>query len=152
MTRLSLFDIDHTEPTFCTVSELTARIKSTLERGFAEIALRGEVSNLARPRSGHVYLSRKDDSAQIRAVMWKTDAERLVFDLTHGLAVRVWGKLSVYAPRGEYQVTIREIEPEGVGALELAFRQTVARLAAQGPFAHARHRPLPKYPRRIIVV
>jgi exodeoxyribonuclease VII large subunit len=152
MTRLSLFELDPTEPSYRTVSELTARIKATLELGFAEVALRGEVSNLARPRSGHVYLSLKDDSAQVRAVLWKSDAERLVFDLTDGLAVKVRGKLSVYAPRGEYQVTIREIEPEGIGALELAFRQTVARLAAEGLFDPARKRPLPRYPRRIVVV
>jgi exodeoxyribonuclease VII large subunit len=152
MTRLSLFELDPTEPPYWTVSELTARIKATLELGFAEVALRGEVSNLARPRSGHVYLSLKDDSAQVRAVLWKSDAQRLIFDLTDGLAVKVRGKLSVYAPRGEYQVTIREIEPEGLGALELAFRQTVARLAAEGLFDPARKRPLPRYPRRIVVV
>ena len=152
MTRLSLFDFETAEPEFCTVSELTARIKSTLERGFADVALRGEVSNLSRPRSGHVYLSLKDDAASIRAVLWKSDAQRLVFDLADGLAVQVWGKLSVYAPRGEYQVAIRRIEPEGIGALELAFRQTVARLAAEGLFDPARKQPLPRFPRRIVVV
>jgi exodeoxyribonuclease VII large subunit len=134
------------------VSELTARIKATLERGFAEVAVRAEVSNLARPRSGHVYLVLKDDAAQIRAVLWKSDAQRLVFDLTDGLAVRASGRLAVYAPRGEYQLTIRKIEPEGIGALELAFRQTVARLAAEGLFDPERKRPLPRYPRRIVVV
>jgi exodeoxyribonuclease VII large subunit len=154
MTSLSLFDPadDRTGKTFCSVSELTARIKATLESDFAEVALRAEVSNLARPRSGHVYLVLKDDSAQIRAVLWKNDAQRLVFDLTDGLAVRVWGRLTVYAPRGEYQLTIRKIEPEGIGALELAFRQTVARLAAEGLFEAARKRPLPRFPRRIVVV
>ena len=152
MTRLSLFDFEPAETEFCTVAELTGRIKSALERGFSEIALRGEISNLARPRSGHVYLNLKDDSASIRAVLWKTEAQRLVFELADGLAVKVWGKLSVYAPRGEYQVTIRRIEPEGIGALELAFRQTVARLAAEGLFDPARKKPLPRFPRRIVVV
>ena len=152
MTRLSLFDADRTEPRFLTVSEFTSKIKLALERGFSEVALRGEVSNLARPRSGHVYLSLKDDASQVRAVIWKSDAERVVFDLTDGLAVKVWGKLTVYAPRGEYQVTIRAIEPEGIGALELAFRQTVARLSAEGLFDPSRKKPLPPYPRRIIVV
>ena len=161
MTRLSYdaFDFDEDEgspspaaTTFWTVSELTARVKSTLERGFSDVALRGEISNLARPRSGHVYLCLKDDSAQVRAVLWKSDAQRLVFDLEDGLAVRVWGKLTVYAPRGEYQLTIRKIEPEGVGPLELAFRQTVARLAAEGLFDPAHKKPLPRFPRRIVVV
>ena len=143
---------DPSGPSFCTVSELTAQIKMVLEEGFAEVAVQAEVSNLARPRSGHVYLSLKDDSAQIRAVLWKSEAQRLVFDLTDGLAVRVWGRLAVYAPRGEYQLVIRRIEPEGIGALELAFRQTVARLAAEGLFDPARKRPLPRFPRRIVVV
>jgi exodeoxyribonuclease VII large subunit len=152
MSLLSLFDPSDDTATLESVSALTARIKATLERGFAEVALRAEVSNVARPRSGHVYLCLKDEGAQIRGVLWKTEAQRLVFDLTDGLAVRVWGRLAVYAPRGEYQVTIQRIEPEGIGALELAFRQTVARLAAEGLFDPARKRPLPRFPRRIVIV
>ncbi len=154
MSLLSLFDAAD-EPAglgFETVSELTERIKAALEGGFAEVALRAEVSNVSRPRSGHVYLVLKDDAAQVRAVLWRRDAQRLVFDLADGLAVRAWGRLSVYAPRGEYQLTIEKIEPEGIGALELAFRQTVARLAAEGLFDPARKRPLPRFPRRIVVV
>ncbi|HEV3165845.1 MAG TPA: exodeoxyribonuclease VII large subunit [Isosphaeraceae bacterium] len=134
------------------VSELTAMVKETLEVGFGEVGLCGEVSNLARPRSGHIYFCLKDDSAQIKAVLWKSAAQRLVFDLTDGLAVRAWGSLTIYAPRGEYQIVVRKLEPEGIGALELAFRQTVARLAAEGLFDAAHKRPLPVYPRRIVVV
>jgi exodeoxyribonuclease VII large subunit len=154
MSSLSLFEPsdDPTGLSLCTVSELTAQIKMILEEVFAEVAVRAEVSNVARPRSGHVYLSLKDDSSQVRAVMWKSEAQQLVFDLTDGLAVRAWGRLTVYAPRGEYQLVIRRIEPEGIGALELAFRQTVARLAAEGLFDPGRKRPLPRYPRRIVVV
>lgn len=152
MSRLSLLNFDQADTPLCTVSELTARIKSTLERGFPEVAVRGEISNLSRPRSGHVYLSLKDDSAQIRAVLWKSDAEKVAFDLHDGLAVKVSGRLTVYAPRGDYQLTIRMIEPEGIGALELAFRQTVARLDAEGLFDADRKKPLPRFPRRIIVV
>ena len=152
MTRLLTFDFDQAEGAPITVSELTSRIKQSLERGFSDVVLQGEISNLARPRSGHVYLNLKDDSAQIRAVLWKSDAQRLVFELADGLAVTVWGKISVYAPRGEYQITIRKIEPEGIGPLELAFRQTVARLKAEGLFDEDRKKPLPKYPRRVIVV
>src|SRR5205823_9812844 len=117
------FDFEAAEPEFCTVTELTAQIKSTLEGEFADVMLRGEISNLSRPRSGHIYLGLKDDAASIRAVLWKSDAQRLVFDLADGLAVKVWGKVTVYAPRGDYQLTIQKIEPEGIGALELAFRQ-----------------------------
>jgi exodeoxyribonuclease VII large subunit len=135
-----------------TVSELTALVKETLESGFGEVGICGEVSNVARPRSGHIYFCLKDDSAQIKAVLWHSAAQRLVFDLTDGLAVRAWGALTVYPPRGEYQIVIRKLEPAGIGALELAFRQTVARLAAEGLFDPARKRPLPLYPRRIVVV
>jgi exodeoxyribonuclease VII large subunit len=154
MTGLLLFEPtdDPLGLSLCTVSELTAQIKATLELGFAEVALRAEISNLSRPRSGHLYFSLKDDSSQIRAVLWRSAAQRLVFDLADGLAVRVWGRLTVYAPRGEYQLTVRKIEPEGIGLLELAFRQTVARLAAEGLFDAARKRPLPRFPRRIVAV
>jgi exodeoxyribonuclease VII large subunit len=137
---------------FETVSELTDRIKQTLESDFDEVAVRAEVSNLARPRSGHIYFTLKDDSASIRAVLWKNDARRLAFDLTDGLAVRCVGRVTVYPPRGEYQIVVRQIEPEGIGALELAFRQRYARLAQEGLFDQARKRPLPRYPRRIVIV
>jgi exodeoxyribonuclease VII large subunit len=151
MASLPLFDrLD--EPALCSVSELTAQIKAVLETDFAEVALVGEVSNLARPRSGHVYLSLKDESSQIRAVIWKSVAQRLAFDLSDGLSVRVWGELAVYAPRGEYQITIRRVEPEGIGALELAFRQRFEKLKAEGLFDADRKRPLPRFPRRIVVV
>jgi exodeoxyribonuclease VII large subunit len=131
---------------------LTAQIKAVLEGDFADVALVGEVSNLARPRSGHVYLSLKDESAQIKGVIWKSVAQRLPFDLSDGLSVKVWGELAVYAPRGEYQISIRRIEPEGIGALELAFRQRFEKLKAEGLFDPERKRPLPRFPRRIVVV
>ena len=151
MAGLPLFDRIE-ESAICSVSELTAQIKATLEADFADVAVCGEVSNLSRPRSGHVYLSLKDESAQVRAVIWKSTAQRLPFDLADGLSVRVWGDLAVYAPRGEYQVTIRRVEPEGVGALELAFRQRFEKLRAEGLFDPDRKRPLPRFPRRIVVV
>ncbi|MBX6315386.1 MAG: exodeoxyribonuclease VII large subunit [Isosphaeraceae bacterium] len=135
-----------------TVSELTALVRETIEAGFSGIGLQGEISNLSRPRSGHVYFCMKDEGAQVRAVLWRRVAQGLVFDLEDGLAVRAWGDLTVYEPRGEYQLIVHKIEPEGIGALELAFRQTVARLAAEGLFDPARKRPLPPYPRRIVVV
>jgi exodeoxyribonuclease VII large subunit len=137
---------------FESVSELTARIKHSLRSQFGEVALRGEVLNVSRPRSGHIYFTLKDDAASIRAVIWRSDARQLAFDLTDGLAVRAMGGLTVYEPRGDYQITVRQIEPEGVGALELAFRQRYARLAAEGLFDAARKRPLPRYPRRIVIV
>ncbi len=151
--RLQNFEAsDPFGPMFESITELTERIKRHLEADFAEVALHGEVSNVARPRSGHVYFTLKDDSASIRAVMWKGDSQRLAFDLTDGMAVRACGRLTVYPPRGEYQIVVREIEPEGIGALELAFRQRHAKLALEGLFDPGRKRPLPRFPRRIVIV
>jgi exodeoxyribonuclease VII large subunit len=137
---------------FESVSALTKRIKNAVETQFADVAVRGEIVNLARPKSGHLYFSLRDHDASIRGVMWKGDSERLGFDLAEGLVVRALGRLTVYPPRGEYQVVVRHLEPEGMGALELAFRQLHARLAAEGLFAPERKRPLPRYPRRIVIV
>ena len=137
---------------FETVSSLTDRIKDSLEADFAEVAVEGELSNLARPKSGHVYFTLKDNTASLRGVMWKSDAQRLAFDLADGLAVRILGRLTVYPPRGEYQVVARYIEPQGIGAPELAFRQLFARLSAEGLFDPERKRPTPRFPRRIVIV
>src|SRR6478672_1366964 len=126
---------------FMSVAALTERIKGTLEADFDTIAVHGEITNLARPKSGHLYFSLRDSNASLRAVMWKSDAQRLAFDLSDGLAVRMLGRLTVYAPRGEYQAVARLLEPEGVGAQELAFRQLHARLSAEGLFDPQRKRP-----------
>jgi exodeoxyribonuclease VII large subunit len=137
---------------FESVSALTERVKQTLEADFDAVAVLGEVVNLARPKSGHIYFNLRDNAATIRAVMWKGDAQRLVFELAEGLAVRLLGRLTVYVPRGEYQIIVRQIEPEGIGALELAFRQLHARLSAEGLFDPQRKRPLPRFPRCIVIV
>ena len=153
MARLKISQAeDPFAPVFLTVAELTERIKRSLENDFSEVALHGEVSNVTRPRSGHIYFTIKDDSASIRAVIWKNDARRVTFDLTDGLSVRALGRVTVYPPRGEYQIVIQVLEPEGIGALELAFRQRFARLQQEGLFDPARKRPLPRFPRGIVIV
>jgi len=134
------------------VSELTRQIKATLQADFGDVAVAGEITGLSRPGSGHVYFVLKDANAQLGAVIWKSSAQKLRFDLENGLAVRAWGSIEIYPPQGKYQLIVRKIEPEGVGTLELAFRQTVARLEAEGLFDPERKRPLPRYPRRIVVV
>ena len=136
---------------FETVGGLTERIKDALEANFGDVAVRGEISNLSRPRSGHLYFTLRDHAAALRVVMWRSDAQRLPFDLSDGLAVRLVGRLTVYSPRGEYQVIAQAVEPEGMGAQELAFRQLFARLTAEGLFDPARKRALPRFPRRIAV-
>jgi exodeoxyribonuclease VII large subunit len=134
------------------VGELTDQIKELLEGTFQSVWVGGEISNLSRPQSGHCYLTLKDDRAQMRAVVWKGTVGRLRFDLEDGLDVVCQGDVDVYAPRGSYQLVIRQIEPKGVGALELALRKLRERLAAEGLFDAARKRPLPRFPRRIAFV
>ena len=134
------------------VWELTSQIKDLLEAAFPAVWVAGEVSNFARPQSGHCYLTLKDDRAQLRAVMWRGVAARLRFDLHDGLEVICRGHLDVYAPRGSYQLVIEDIVPRGMGALELALRQLREKLAREGLFDPARKRPLPPFVRRIAVV
>jgi len=134
------------------VWELTARIKDLLETSFPTVWVAGEISNLARPRSGHCYLTLKDDRAQLRAAIWRNAASRLRFDLQDGMEVVCRGHVDVYAPRGSYQLIVERIEPKGIGALELAFRQLREKLAKEGLFDPARKRPLPPFVEQIAVV
>ncbi len=134
------------------VWELTAQIKDLLEGAFPTVWVAGEISNFARPQSGHCYLTLKDDRAQLRAVMWRGVAVRTRFDLHDGLEVICRGHLDVYAARGSYQLVIEDIVPRGMGALELALRQLREKLAREGLFDPARKRPLPAFVRRIAVV
>lgn len=134
------------------VSELTCQIKDVLEGQFQSVWVSGEISNFSRPQSGHCYFTLKDDRAQIRAVLWRTAAMRLKFELEDGLEVVCQGDLDVYAPRGSYQLVVRQVEPKGVGALELALRKLKERLTAEGLFDPARKRPLPRFPRRVAFV
>ena len=135
-----------------TVTQLSSQIKDCLEGNFPAVAVAGELSNVVRAASGHVYLTLKDDRAQIRGVMWKGKASRLRFDLVDGLEVVAAGAVEVYAPRGQYQLIIDRLQPEGVGPLELAFRQMKERLEAEGLFDPAAKKPLPEIPRRIALV
>jgi exodeoxyribonuclease VII large subunit len=135
-----------------TVAELTEQIKDLVEAGFPAVWVAGEISNFARPQSGHCYLTLKDEQAQLRAVIWRNVAAQLRFDLHDGLEVICRGRVEVYAPRGSYQLIIEAIEPRGLGALELALRQLREKLAREGLFDPARKRPLPEFVRQIAVV
>jgi len=134
------------------VSQLTLRIKQSLEAEFSAVWVSGELSDVSRPQSGHIYLTLKDENAQIRGVIWRSVASRLSFDLQDGQQVVCRGDLDVYPPRGVYQLIIRQVEPLGIGALQLALRKLHQRLAAEGLFDAGRKRPLPRFPRRIAVV
>jgi exodeoxyribonuclease VII large subunit len=138
-----------TSPPVLSVGQLTALIQGTLETQFHSIWVGGEVSDVSRPSSGHVYFTLKDESAQIRGVLWRSSAARIRFKLEEGQAVICLGDLDVYPPRGSYQLVVRQVEPQGQGALQLAFLQVQKRLAAEGLFDPARKRPLPAFPRRV---
>jgi exodeoxyribonuclease VII large subunit len=122
------------------VSQFTAQLKSVVESNFSSVWVAGEVSNFSRPQSGHCYFTLKDNGAQLRAVIWRTAASRLKFDLQDGLEVVCRGSLDVYPPRGSYQMVVSEIEPRGIGALELALRKLREKFAAEGLFDHQPHR------------
>ena len=134
------------------VSEVTARVKDMLESRFADVWVAGEVSNLTRASSGHVYLSLKDDGALLRGVVWRSTAASLAIEPADGMAVVCHGRIEVYAPRGTYQLTIDRLHALGTGTLEAQLRKLHARLAAEGLFALERKRPIPPFPRRIALV
>jgi exodeoxyribonuclease VII large subunit len=134
------------------VTEVTEQIKDTLESEFFALHVQGEVSNYKRHQSGHWYFTLKDSRSQLRAVFYKQWNRLMRFEPENGLEVRLRGRLSVYEPRGEYQIIVEVMEPLGVGALQLAFEQQVRRLAAEGLFDEARKRKLPLLPRRVGIV
>jgi exodeoxyribonuclease VII large subunit len=111
---------------------LTGLLRTSIEAQFSDIWLEGELSNLRAPGSGHVYCTLKDKASQIRAVLFRSTAVRLRFALQEGLHVIVRGRLTVYEPRGEYQIVLDTVEPKGIGALQLAFEQLRERLATEG--------------------
>ncbi|HYF49417.1 MAG TPA: exodeoxyribonuclease VII large subunit [Planctomycetota bacterium] len=139
-------------PKAWTVTSLTKHIKDCIERGFGTIWVEGELSNFKGYASGHLYFTLKDESAQLSAVMWRSAAERLKFMPQDGQKVLVSGRLSVYEPRGQYQMIVERMEPLGVGDLAAAFEQLKKKLSAEGLFEPTRKRPLPPFPRRIGIV
>ncbi len=135
-----------------TVSALTTGIKAVLEDGFSAIWVEGELSNFKHHTSGHMYFTLKDAQAQIRGVMFRGNNRLLKFHPKDGLAVLVFGALTVYERRGEYQIVVEFMEPKGLGALQLAFEQLKAKLEAEGLFDPARKRPLPRLPRQVGII
>jgi exodeoxyribonuclease VII large subunit len=131
---------------------LTGLLRTSIEEQFSDVWLEGELSNLRAPGSGHVYCTLKDKTSQIRAVLFRSTAVRLRFALQEGLQVIVRGRLTVYEPRGEYQIVIDTVEPKGIGALQLAFEQLKERLAMEGLFDQDRKKSIPTFPRAVGVV
>src|SRR3972149_820133 len=135
-----------------TVSELPRMIKGSLEESFPHVWLQGEISNFKRHTSGHLYFTLKDESAQISAAMWRSRAGNLLFVPEDGMKVIARGSITVYPPRGNYQIDVEQLTPVGIGDLQIAFERLKRKLAAEGLFDASRKRPLPKFPERIGVI
>ena len=141
------------EPLVLTVSTLTRKVRGLLEDGIGEIWVEGEVSNLRRQSSGHAYFTLKDASSQIACVLFAGQTAQLRgMNFADGVHVQIQGSLTVYEPRGNYQIIVRRVQERGVGALQAKFEELKRRLDAEGLFAPGKKRPLPKFPRRIGVV
>lgn len=133
-------------------SALIAEVNTLLEQGFSGIHVEGEITNASTSGRGHVYFTLKDDHANLDCVMWASRANKLKFDLEDGLAVRVRGSLTIYRQRGRFQLVVDAVEPQGIGALQLAFEQLKKRLETEGLFAAERKRSIPALPNRLGIV
>ena len=147
-----LRDRDNVEP--FSVSELNNYIKNLFEnnRTLSSVTVKGEISNFVNHRSGHLYFSLKDAEGQVRAVMFRSHAARLRFAPESGMKVIVHGSVTVYPRDGSYQIYVSSMQPDGIGALYLAYEQLKARLGAEGLFDQEHKMPLPRFPRRIGVI
>ncbi len=140
------------EETIFTVSKLNREIKQILEKQYANIVLEGEISNFKHHSSGHMYLTLKDESSQIAAVFFGGSNSRVKFKIHDGLKVTVFGRISLYEPRGNYQFYINRMEPQGLGGLQLAFNQLKEKLAKEGLFDEKHKKSIPLYPKTVGVV
>ncbi|MCM3876765.1 MAG: exodeoxyribonuclease VII large subunit, partial [Thermoanaerobaculia bacterium] len=150
-TQMSFGDAGE-EATAITPSQLVERLKGILRGGIPDVWVKGEIGNVQRSGSGHLYFSLKDERAAVACVMWRSTAVRLSFEAEEGLLVLARGYPDVYAPSGKLSLVVGELLPSGIGAQQLAFEQLKARLQAEGLFDVAKKRPLPLLPRRIGVV
>ena len=133
-------------------SQLNALARDLLEGNFPQVWVEGEISNFSRPASGHAYFTLKDDRAQVRCALFRSNAARLRFAPRDGMQVLARGRLTLYEARGDYQLVLDHLEEAGEGALRRAFEELKGRLAAEGLFEAARKRPLPVFPRRLAVI
>jgi exodeoxyribonuclease VII large subunit len=146
------FDGMHPIRKVYTVSQLNAAIKSLLEEQFPFVWIVGEISNFRIPVSGHFYFTLKDEASQINAVMFRGQQRQLKFEPEDGMRITGMGRLSVYEPRGTYQIILEYLEPAGVGALQIAYEKLKARLAQEGLFDEKHKQPIPFLPQKIVLI
>jgi len=135
-----------------TVSEITRRVKTVLETAFTDLAVQGEISNFKQHSSGHLYFTLKDENSQLQAVMWRSRANNLFFTPKDGMKIIARGKIAVYELRGIYQLDVLQLQPLGVGELQLLFEQLKQKLASEGLFSEGRKKPIPGFPEKIGIV
>src|SRR2546428_13568921 len=135
-----------------TVRDLVVAVRTHIEREYSDIWVEGEISNFRAHDSGHLYFTLKDSNAQIKAVMFRSQARLLGFRPENGMQVVGRGRITIYEDRGELQISAEYLEPKGAGALQVAFEQLKAKLEAEGLFDAARKKPIPTLPRRIGIV
>jgi exodeoxyribonuclease VII large subunit len=140
------------EKTVLTVSDITRQIKQSLETSFPRIWIQGEISNFKQHTSGHLYFTLKDEGAQLSAVMWRSRVANLTLVPEDGMKVIARGSITVYPPRGNYQIDCDQIQPIGIGELQLAFERLKKKLAAEGLFDPEHKKPIPEYPGCIGIV
>src|SRR5437879_2643786 len=135
-----------------TVRDLVSTVRTAVEREYTDIYVEGEISNYRPAESGHLYFTLKDGDAQLRIVMFRTQARLLRFKPANGMQIIARGRVTIYESRGELQLSAEYLEPKGAGALQVAFEQLKAKLAEEGLFDSARKRPMPAMPRSIGIV
>jgi len=135
-----------------TVSELTRRIKGVVEQGFTNVSVQGDISNLKHHASGHLYFTLKDEHAQLQAVLWRSRVMNLFFTPQDGMKIIARGNITVYEVRGIYQIDVIQLQPLGVGELQMAFERLKQKLSALGYFNPEHKKALPRYPERIGIV
>jgi exodeoxyribonuclease VII large subunit len=131
------------------ISRLTSEVRAVLDGSFPLLWVRGEISNLAQPASGHIYFSLKDEASQVRCAMFRAKRLLLGFRPENGQQVLARARVTLYEPRGDFQLVVEHLEPGGEGALRLELERLKHRLAAEGLFAEAAKRPLPAFPRQV---
>ncbi len=134
------------------VTEITRKIRIYLEETFPQVWIQGEISNCRRHTSGHLYFTLKDETAQISALMWQSNLEKLLFAPEDGMKVIVRGAITVYPPKGNYQIDVDKMQPVGIGELQLAFEKLKQKLADEGLFDPRRKKPIPVYPENIGII